>query len=408
MPVEAAARARAETPLSVCDAEGFAPVDRFVDLFRPQRHAPNRIFVHDDEAMIAALPLGQNPGRLVFGSTPWPELMTAPRGEGPMRAAYSFALDEGVLAPGSGAVATRDRALVRVSIENAGHSGGIQFRDETFGARDGRLFARWDEARLPRMDGLCIAGLGISIGNYGHFLFDGLPGLHLLAGALLARGIEFRILAPPLNAWQRECLDLLQLRSHVLTCDGPVRAATLVSTSLISHHVDCPTRFQRPMFDAMRFAVACDRAAPQKLYLARRGQMRAFKNVDEIEALLARRGYTVIAPEHLGVAAQARLLSRARIVVGQTGAQLANIGFAPPGAAILEIMPATRPERWIRTTAALLGLHWHGLVCAVRTEDFIPMQVGGVFRPGEDFTFTVPPDELDAALATIEAARGAA
>ena len=67
-------------------------------------------------------------------------------------------------------------------------------------------------------------------------------------------------------------------------------------------------------------------------------------------------------------------------------------------------MPAIRPDRWIRSTAAIFGLVWHVLICAVDEKDFVGVQVGNRYHPSEDFGYDVPLATLDAALDAIEAA----
>lgn len=387
--------------LSVCDARAFAAVADTSALFDGHAKGANRILLHDELRSFHAMPSALAAGVNLFG-VPCPPEVARNLGESPMRSAYSFACDDGVLLPESGVVVTADGGLVGVTIENAFSWGGIQNREARIRESSGSFYAGWNARDLRTLDTLVLGGIGINGSNYGHFLFDGLPGLFLLAHAARARNREFCIAVPPLSSWQRECFTLAGLGDRLVRADGPVRCATVASNSLVSHHVDSPTRFCRPAFDAMRFAVPQDPGAPEKLFLARRGFRRSLRNAEAVEAHLRARGFAVVAPETFGVADQIRLVSRARIVIGQTGAALANLAFAAPGTKVLEIMPTIRPDRWIRNTAAIFGFAWHVLLCAVDESDFVGLQVGDRFHPAEDFSFTMPIAMLDAALDAIE------
>lgn len=74
----------------------------------------------------------------------------------------------------------------------------------------------------------------------------------------------------------------------------------------------------------------------ERIYLSRRGTpRRALTNEAEVEDLFARRGFTIVHPESLGIADQVRLFTHARIVAGPGGSALHNIVFSRPDTRLL-------------------------------------------------------------------------
>jgi len=74
----------------------------------------------------------------------------------------------------------------------------------------------------------------------------------------------------------------------------------------------------------------------ERLYVSRRGiKRRPLTNEAEIEALFARRGFTIVNPETLAIEDQVRLFAHARIVAGPGGSALHNIVFSRPDTRLL-------------------------------------------------------------------------
>lgn len=113
---------------------------------------------------------------------------------------------------------------------------------------------------------------------------------------------------------------------------------------------------------------------------------RRLLNEPDLHNVLTRHGFEIVVPGTLPVAAQAELFSQAAAVCGPHGAGLTNILFAPPGARIVEIFPATRIPGHYLALGKVLG-HSHSAIIA-----------GPENRSGN---FTVEPAELDAVLARL-------
>ncbi len=130
-----------------------------------------------------------------------------------------------------------------------------------------------------------------------------------------------------------------------------------------------------------------DRQKPQRLFLWRVSGARRLRNAEEFHNALEPRDFTTANCADLSFADQVRLFAAARAVVGQTGAHLANMLFAPKGTPVFPLYsnaPGSNYALW-SSLGALLG---HPVVTLVG-----PAAVGsagpGQVRAHEDFTVPV-------------------
>ena len=129
--------------------------------------------------------------------------------------------------------------------------------------------------------------------------------------------------------------------------------------------------------------------------------MRICLNEVELERALAARGFAIVRPERLSPAQQIALASQARVIVGPTGAGMANALFAEPGALVVDIQPQVFPSAWVPAFGEAVGHDWriyYAPAPAPRAEAPWVRRVRRGFR----FAFRVPLDDflayLDAAL----------
>jgi hypothetical protein len=74
----------------------------------------------------------------------------------------------------------------------------------------------------------------------------------------------------------------------------------------------------------------------ERLYVSRRGiRRRALVNEAEVEALFARRGFTIVNPEALSFADQVRLFAHASVIAGPGGSALHDMVFSRPDTRVL-------------------------------------------------------------------------
>jgi capsular polysaccharide biosynthesis protein len=97
--------------------------------------------------------------------------------------------------------------------------------------------------------------------------------------------------------------------------------------------------FSPSAFDLLKLstesqAVQSEGNWPEKIILRRRTGARLVSNFAELELALVPKGFKVVETERLTFIEQFLLFSRAKIIIGSSGAALANLMFAPKDAKI--------------------------------------------------------------------------
>lgn len=184
--------------------------------------------------------------------------------------------------------------------------------------------------------------------NYCHWLIDALPRLAVMRAVTGEAPVAVAV-TPLAAGFQRETLRLCGFDDAEIIELAPMQALqaeTLLATS------DLPAP-PHPAFKAAPWALAylrarigglhgMVRARPdgRRLYLSRNdGVGRRILNEDDLMAALAPLGIERETLSGKTVREQAALLASTRFVVAPHGAGLANLVFAPPGAAVLELFP---------------------------------------------------------------------
>lgn len=104
---------------------------------------------------------------------------------------------------------------------------------------------------------------------------------------------------------------------------------------------------------------------PRLLYVSRADATR--RRVVGEEALidaLARLGFVAVTLEGRDLDAQRRLFHDADVIVAPHGAALTNLAWTRPGGAVVELVPARRPNFAFHRIALEAGLRWRGVLCA--------------------------------------------
>lgn len=135
------------------------------------------------------------------------------------------------------------------------------------------------------------------------------------------------------------------------------------------------------------------------IFLRRRSGYRRLLNQPEIEALLAQRGFISVVPEKLSFAEQFRLFSRARTIVGATGAGFANLLFAPPDARIVIMASGVEGAPYF---------YWQAMARAVGNEvSYVLGRTYATEATSVHSDYCVDPADVFAALEACGAERGA-
>lgn len=121
-------------------------------------------------------------------------------------------------------------------------------------------------------------------------------------------------------------------------------------------------------------AGAGDRGARPRVLIRRNAAVRHMVNAAEIEAALVERGFQVVEPERLSFEAQVALYGSARLIVGPTGAAMANVMFCQPDCPMIVMTP------WVRYTGYW---YWRRIAAATGAGPVV-MAIGEQISPMED------------------------
>ena len=207
-----------------------------------------------------------------------------------------------------------------------------EFRMTQGAERDGEVL-RIDARSEETIDAPVLLLSSTEARNYGSWLFRILPKLLTYPDIPEAEGRA--LLLPQEQAWMREIVAHLAPGARVIPQD-PTRVTRLtdvVAPSLPAPGNAIPADVRArlsSLADAARGAYPYD---PTRLYVSRRAWSRAtprrvMENEDAVAALLAKRGFTEIAPETLTLPQRIDAFARAETIVGPSGSGLFNAMFA--------------------------------------------------------------------------------
>lgn len=232
--------------------------------------------------------------------------------------------------------------------------------------------------------------------NYSHWVQRNLLKLALLEGT------EYEslplLVTEDLTAFQREYLRMLDVpESRLIKVPRPglVRCRTLVVPTALVYQPKVSIGVQ---WLRRRLGQWMDPGPPNDLlYLSREdARKRRVVNEEELLQRLTQLGFRAITPGQLSVAEQIRAVSRARVIVGAHGAAFANLVFASPGSAVIEINTTLKEHMTDHVIlASAAGLRREGVISDdydfTRPEPYAP-----------DADFRVDVDEVLAALKRLE------
>jgi capsular polysaccharide biosynthesis protein len=211
--------------------------------------------------------------------------------------------------------------------------------------------------------------------NFCHWIVDWLPRLAFLGER--AHRDDTYVVVPPLNAhYQWETLRLCGFpppRVIQLGNFQAVRARQLLVPSDL-HDIPHPGHKAAPwLLNYLRAtlgfgAFMAGLNGPQrrgKVYISRDDTVgRRVVNEDALKVVLARAGYQTVRLSHMSAAHQIAAFATASHIVAPHGAGLANIVFAAPGTALIEMFPATYGTPAFYVLAAGSGVSYASYIVA--------------------------------------------
>jgi len=238
--------------------------------------------------------------------------------------------------------------------------------------------------RIPRdvreMDRIIVSMPWGAITNYGHFVLDCLP---IVAAVGDEPELErYRFAFPTLKPWQRRHLELLgvenPLEVEVLDSCGPIlRASDVVWSSCMASFIHRPNATYRVIRDKQLSRKRPTSLSFEKVYITRRGFVspdgttkRIFLSEKALERRLRQLGFVVIDPVQYTVDEQIDIFRHAELVVGCSGAGLANVLYCQPGATVVEITPMRMTAQvlarnlWVLNICSIVGCKWRPYYCA--------------------------------------------
>jgi hypothetical protein len=194
--------------------------------------------------------------------------------------------------------------------------------------------------------------------TYYHWMFEILPRFELLWRAGIAA--DKYVLHPHRFPFQRETLDALGIRAHVIESKSPfhIEPGLLVIPSVV------PSIAPRWACEFLRrtFLDTEQLRGEERLYITRATALRGrrVENEEQVREVLSGVGFRIIEPESLTVAEQAELFASAECVVGPHGAGLTNLVFCRPGTTVIELFAPryVHPMYWMVSTRCELDYHY--------------------------------------------------
>jgi len=211
-----------------------------------------------------------------------------------------------------------------------------------------------------------ISLLGSCTGNYAHWLTETLPKLLLVDSVqgweeypLLVDAWIHPNFVKSIELFNKNQREIIRIRRWETVEVGSLVEVTppayippeyrhFLQTKELSIPDAAEFPFSAPALDMLRNAAhaaigSIDRTALKKLYLFRSpescGNTRHVTNIDEIERIIKKFGYTMLDPAKLSFEDQIRVFSNARKIISPLGAALANTIFTLPGCKVLGLSP---------------------------------------------------------------------
>ena len=224
-------------------------------------------------------------------------------------------------------------------------------------------------ARAPRIAGEWLLVANSEKPNYGHYLLDIVPLLHLGAR------IRAPMLTWTLKPWQRGLIDRLGVPAGLVREIRP-EPVFLAHPIVSNRHSGVSSQNVHPRHkDAFAAILANVRKAspgletPKRVLVCRSlANSRNIVNRAEIIAALKPLGFAAVQPEKLSFDEQVLTFANAETIVCEFGAAAVNAMFCGPGTKVVEIIAEGQHDPWSAHLLAMLGLE-HVVLFQLQTEE---------------------------------------
>ena len=214
------------------------------------------------------------------------------------------------------------------------------------GTREQRLYVE-RLRRVPRIAGEHLLLAGSDQPNYGHYLLDVVPLIHL--GARMG----MPMLTWTLRPWQRALVARLdvppglirEIKPEPVFLEHPITSNRHCGAASINAHPQTKEVFSSILANIEKHAPAAER--PRRLLVCRGVRdARNIRNRKAVIEALAPLGFTAIQPEKLPFDEQAMLFANAEFIVSEFGSGMVNAIFSRPGTKLIEIIAEGQFDPW--------------------------------------------------------------
>jgi capsular polysaccharide biosynthesis protein len=225
--------------------------------------------------------------------------------------------------------------------------------------------------QVPTLDRVIVTMALGAVRNYGHLVCDCLSTSAVLSALPELAG--YRYAFPTLKPWQKRHLELVGI-GFPTELDGPLyRVADVIFSSGMRRFLHHPNVNYRTLRDVELRSCARGSRSFRRIYVSRAEitrkfpLLRRFLSEHKVQERLSEWGFTILTPENHSVDEQIDLFNKAEVIVGCSGAAMANTMYCAPGTTVVEIMPIVdglSGQRWVQNICAINGLRWGPYFCA--------------------------------------------
>jgi capsular polysaccharide biosynthesis protein len=178
-------------------------------------------------------------------------------------------------------------------------------------------------------------------------------------------------------------------RDRIVVIDGPVRVDRLISgTPMFSHPQYVHPRIAdswTQIGDRLE-ATAPDREWPRRFFVGRRGDKRACRNAEVVEAIFGEYSFEVVFPEDYSLGEQVQMFRSAEVIGGYAGSGLFQMAFVPDPTHVIMVGAASYKPRNEYLMAAVHGHRLDAVICRAEGKSvqssytFVPDREGPFLR----------------------------
>ncbi len=221
---------------------------------------------------------------------------------------------------------------------------------------------------IRRHDLPLVLGKKRGAGNYGHWMIEMLPMLHLALSRLADQRIGVLVHDvhdAALGRMMQQTLRRLGIEDHRVRVSGlePVFVRELIMVEGLTEHGAYMSPLVRDCHARLAHGIAG--SGMERVFLQRgAGMSRRFSDEAHLMQLAMARGFAVVSPGGLDLDGQIALMRDTRIAAGVMGAAMTNLIYAREGTRAALFAPAAMPDTFFWFIANLQGLHYREIRCA--------------------------------------------